>query len=234
MKLFCNYVLAFLAFGLIGEAYAVEQETWYYAEPLPTMSPDLPDSYECLDAQCRLENVDEYEPVRTTNGYEVRIQRVDMYRGFICRDGYCYDLRTNREIGISTHERDYTGGYPLGYYFVSNNRRHLEYHRRGTGPYADRFPAFYVYGEEEQVETNTQESADAWESPQGIANNIDIWCDPMTDECRLDGRITLHHELPDFLPMANIQQEQSNDHWCDGPVCYDNAENFIGLNPFFY
>ena len=135
-------------------------------------------------------------------------------------------------MGVIEHDGRVRGIYPIGYYFVSHASGENFYYRRGTGPYGNDFPPFYIYGEEQA--TIESSSGSEWESPEGFANNVDLWCDPMTDECRLDGELVLHHELPDHLEMASIDEEQGDNHWCDGPVCYDNTDNFIGLNPYFY
>jgi hypothetical protein len=220
MKTCFRYCLL-IALGLIAEVHA--DERWYLAE-LPLE--DVPDSYECNIQVCYVHGLQLHTYFRVTNGHQYRREQIQTFREFTCANGYCYD-RDGYEVGISEHLGRRFGHVPFGYYIVSHAPEHNVHYRLGTGPYADRYPSLYIYGHEPA--TDSQQAAWGDNEPS---------CSPQSDYCYFDYQgqevEALRKDLVDYFPMAQVNEEMGEHHWCSMESCYTNDVQFIGLNPFYH
>lgn len=226
---FYAMTMAFLMFGLIGEAHA---NIVYVDEPA-FMSSQYDDTYPCKKTRngTGMLLCAEYNAPLTTTTL-VRDQatgqqwvRTDKMLVFAtCQGGYCVDKNRNM-IGRATNSTSaFQVGILEGYYLVMDGQQGTA-HRFGTGPLAQEFPPYTVLAYNYQTVSNTTASSDP--------SVYDLWCDPQGDYCYYttnDGseyQLT-RDELLDYIPIA---QDTSD---CMMEVCYNADMDVIGLNPDYH
>ena len=232
-------------------------QTIMYAQRPAWMGKDLPQQISCKKVKdkdwygrarevrfdCR---VPEFKAVR---GYRIVLtdgqqqwthNEPATYRG-ACKDGICFNTSSEELMGQVQAEFSSRVPAAIGYsatrnYYVVLNDQTLTAYKRGTGPYAQNFAPYVIANEIPAATSNA--ASEELPSLSAVKGVDEVWCNPRGDMCTVTTRKGMRdysrEQLPEHLPMAKVSQEFGSDHFCDGAVCSNQQNEFIGLNPFYY
>lgn len=168
----------------------------------------------------------EYNVV-ATDGSAIWVDRVDRSLRIDCAAGICKTEHGEYVGRVSTPTERFW--LVRGHYLYEHDNGEVWQYRRGTGPAGDTFPLYKVDNLEGLAEDAALEAV-----PESAFGNISLHCNPMNETCYFNNEIVYMEDLPQYFSMADVDAEESEDHFCDLGLCWSKEGGFIGLNPFHY
>lgn len=177
---------------------------------------------------------DTYSTV-ATDGNDVFVKHQEVGVEIDCDNGICSSVSNGEYLGRIAQPVVTSFYIQRGYYVYRNSEGVVVQHKKGTGPLADRTFIPYV----EELEKQRNEAMAVEDEPQvdttnGVARDLDIYCNPRNFNCFLNGEPVDIGSLPNYFKMADVEEEFTDTHSCYDAICVDKEDYFIGLNPVFY
>lgn len=149
-------------------------------------------------------------PVPYTDG-TVRVVNQSTYELVECIKRVCATAKTKEHVGNILIDQSLYATLNRGYYLFQTEGDYVRAWPIGQGP---------AYGETV--------------SKSPTPGTYDLWCDPQSDSCYYEDQTYTREQLVKVIPRANVRSEEGSGWWCAQEVCYNQADEVIGLNPFYY